>query len=344
MAPVTRRQSMRLAERTDTENQERSERPAKRDSISSVAMVDGNRGRVAKTTVERRGRVVASRYMSSARSKHAAVVEAVVDRQRKDSLVRPLLLPGAQPRATTATTTTNTTTSTASALRKESLAASRRASTMVVTSTPRSLIQSQREEDKQRTVVPSSGSSSVYSAYLQWQLTEARAQMVFEEAKEAAAEELERLAIEAQVARQELANAQRKYKLMTELDALTRWLAVNRRELAHMGAQVSRVRQPYAALSGGLAHTARAMPICNVHYGDGEALVREMHAFVDSVEEGFGPDQGPGRDAMAVAEKLNRLYKAQRQESELASECARIRESLAHTTALAIGRSIDEQQ
>ncbi|KAJ1664777.1 hypothetical protein IW140_005165 [Coemansia sp. RSA 1813] len=330
MAPVTRRQSMRLLERTetDTENQERSERLVKRGSINSVAIMDGNRGRVAKPAVERRGKIVASRYMSSAKSKSGAVVEAVAG-HRKDSLVR---LPSVQPRVANVGT-----------IRKESLAVNRRASTMVAASNPQTVIRSQKEEE-QTTASGGSSSSDVYSTYIQWQLIEARAQMAFDAAKDAATEELEHLTNEVQVAKQELANAQRKHKLMTELDALLRWLAANRQHLTAMEAQVARVRQPYTTLGGSLAHTTRAMPIRNVHYGDGESLVREMQAFVDSVETSFARDQEPVRDAMAVAAKLNRFYKAQSQEAELASECSRIRESLAHTAALAIGRSVDAKQ
>ncbi|KAJ2559789.1 hypothetical protein EV175_000174 [Coemansia sp. RSA 1933] len=315
MAPVTRRQSMRVEKKgveADGENQEQR---------SSVAI-----GRVAKAAVERRGKVVASRYMSSARNKNT-VEESASRQSRKDSLAH---LPSIQPRVSSLAATS----------RKESLAANRRASTMVA-ATPR---RQEKEKGEEETVVSErSNSSDVYSTYIQWQLIEARAQMEFEAAKEAAMLELSQLAIEAQNAKKEQHKAQRKHKLMAELDGLTRWLASNRQELVDMGQQVSRVSGPYTTLSGGLAHTACAMPIRNVHYGDGETLEREMRGFVGSVEQSFGKEDSSVRDAMDVAEKLNRLYRAQRQESELASECSRIRASLAHTTALAIGRSIDEQ-
>ncbi|KAJ2741949.1 hypothetical protein H4S06_005804 [Coemansia sp. BCRC 34490] len=379
MGPVTRRQSMRLLQKADAnadaENKDQSERPLpppplEHNSIgSTIASADGNRGRVTKPAVERRGRVIASRYMSSSggsrRSssniKVAEVANGGYRKEREDS--RPLL---ARPSNASQRMGSGGSSTMEGGLRKELalLAAKRRVSAMVsVSDTPRKTVVRRDEDDSRssnNTVLlaaatpADSASRRLYSTYLQWQLIEARSQMVFDAAKDAAADELGRLAGEAQAARRDLADTQRKHKLMTELDALTRWLAANRRDLTEIGAQVSRVRQHYTVFGGNLAQTTRAMPIRNVHYGDGESFVREMHAFVRSVgnnasdnSDGNGNSNNNGPDArvaMDAAAKLSRLYRAQRQETELVSECARMRESLAHTAALAIGRSIDEWQ
>ncbi|KAJ2661323.1 hypothetical protein IWW48_002476 [Coemansia sp. RSA 1200] len=376
MGPVTRRQSLRLLQKADanadadadTENKDQSEQlppslPLEHNSIgSTIASADGNRGRVAKPAVERRGKVVASRYMSSSGSSRRGSSSTRVAetgnggyrKEREDSRPSLARLSNASQRVGSGSSATM-----GGGLRKELalLAAKRRVSAMVsVSDTPRKTVV-RREEDENRSsnntvllaaAAPAdSASRRLYSTYLQWQLIEARSQMVFDAAKDAAADELGRLAGEAQAARRDLADTQRKHKLMTELDALARWLAANRRDLAEIGAQISRVRQHYTVFGGNLAHTTRAMPIRNVHYGDGESFVREMLAFVRSVGNNDNSNNTNGPDArvaMDAAAKLSRLYRAQRQETELVSECARMRESLAHTTALAIGRSIDEWQ
>ncbi|KAJ1732453.1 hypothetical protein LPJ61_002040, partial [Coemansia biformis] len=173
-----------------------------------------------------------------------------------------------------------------------------------------------------------------------WLMVEARSQRAYDDAKAAASEELERLAREAETAKAELAGEQRKLKLTRELAALGRWMAANRHLLADMGAQIESVRGAYTAFSERLVRTTRAMPIAGVHFSDHQSLVRDLEGFADAVAQSF-PRNSPAVQSMfAMASRLSRYYSGRRQEQELLCECRRLRESLAHTTALAISREV----
>ncbi|KAJ2771044.1 hypothetical protein IWQ56_001934, partial [Coemansia nantahalensis] len=92
-------------------------------------------------------------------------------------------------------------------------------------------------------------------------MVEAQAQQAYDAAKEAAADELAKLERDAEAARRELADEQRKLKLTSELAGLSRWMAANRQFLTDMGAQIDGVRDAYTAFSERLARTTHAMPI-----------------------------------------------------------------------------------
>ncbi|KAJ2777251.1 hypothetical protein H4R18_005248 [Coemansia javaensis] len=178
----------------------------------------------------------------------------------------------------------------------------------------------------------------VYSEYLQWLLVEARAQTAYDEAKAAAGHELGRLADEAAAAKRGAAEAQRKLKLMRELAGLAQWMAANRASLAAMAAQIGGVRAAYAAFSDGVAHAARAMPVAGVHFAGPQALQRDLEAFAAAVGRAFPAADPAVQRTYAAAARLRRLYEAQRLERDLLCECRRLRESLAHASALALSR------
>ncbi|KAJ2800028.1 hypothetical protein H4R21_003333 [Coemansia helicoidea] len=170
-------------------------------------------------------------------------------------------------------------------------------------------------------------------------MVEAQAQQAYDAAKEAAADELAKLERDAEAARRELADEQRKLKLTSELAGLSRWMAANRRFLTDMGAQIDGVRDAYTAFSERLARTTHAMPIAGVHFSDHSSLVRDLEGYADAVAQNFPRDSPAVQSTFAEASRLSRYYGARREERELLSECQRLRESLAHTAALAMSRS-----
>ncbi|KAI9500598.1 hypothetical protein BX070DRAFT_254831 [Coemansia spiralis] len=344
MAPVTRRQSMRLAEKAveaDAENQNRIERATKQDSISSVSSIStvaGGTGRVTKSA-EQKGRVIASRYMSSLNSK-----KPEMRGNRTPTSTAAIAARATTQRARIETSTLARRTSTRSVVnigmqqpkrpesRQQAAASARRYMAMVAETEP--------QGSQERANIQQASSTDLYSTYVQWLMIEARSQMAFNEAKEAAAVDLEHLAYEAECAKQALADEQRKFKLMRELDALSRWMTSNRGFLVDMKTQIARVRSSYSKFSESLDCTTRAMPISNVHFSDAESLVRDLQGFVDSVASSFSKDSKAIQQIMQLTSKLNQYYKVLRQEQELLSECSRLKESLSHTAALAVSGSI----
>ncbi|KAJ2358379.1 hypothetical protein IWW50_001096 [Coemansia erecta] len=360
MAPITRRQSRRLSEKGTSQNTTRpsntSERPATRDSLSSVAgsTAGGGSGRVAKP--ERKGRVIASRYMSA----------AVKQRTTNSPATTPKPAHATRPasRQTSVSTHTKTAPSNTVASRQrpvlkaapkavsnQQLSSAQKPDTCVEPKKPDAAASARlaRRESRRATTAPSSHAttttthSSQYASYLQWQLLEARSQMAFDSAKTHASETLAQLSSDATAARHVLLDSERKLKLMRELAALTRWMSHNRESLAGMGAQVERVREPYGRFAEQLERTTRAMPVSDVHVGDTQTVVRGMHGFVDAVERSFPRGEPPVERMYEVAGKLSRFYKAKRQEQELLCECRRLREALEHTTALALSRGAVDQ-
>ncbi|KAJ2162857.1 hypothetical protein GGF46_000239 [Coemansia sp. RSA 552] len=373
MAPLTRRQSQKLGIAPEASA---NARPAKRDSISNVAgsSAGGGAGRIAKP--ERKARVVASRYMSSTRGRktdsQANTPKAVGTERRarpaasSASATRPAPARPARgtsrpvSRAQAAVGPKRGTPS--SALRPGSRSTNRsQHDTAAVASTPRGIgygvdkanlsatTSADRRASRRTTAAPAAASADddstgAYASYLQWLMIEARSQMAYDEAKEAAGEELSRLADEAEEARRDLFEEQRKLKLMRELAALSKWMHTNRPLLADMAGLVGRVREPYTRFGQGLAQTTRAMPISGVYYSDSESLVRDLEGVVEAVSHSFPPDSPAVQSAFRGAEKINRLYKARRQEQELLSECMQLKESLAHSTALAVSRGAAREQ
>ncbi|KAJ2018966.1 hypothetical protein GGI06_002623 [Coemansia sp. S85] len=169
---------------------------------------------------------------------------------------------------------------------------------------------------------------------------EARSQIQFDENKAAAAEELERLSREAENAKRLLVDEQRKLKLMREYSALSTWLAANKQTLVAMGAQVSRVREPYTRFSEQLKQTTRAMPISGVYFRDGESLVSDMQGFVDAVDRNFPKSSENVQGVFKMATRVNQYYKGLAQEQDLVAECERLRQSLEHTAVLAISSKL----
>ncbi|KAJ2607363.1 hypothetical protein GGF44_006484 [Coemansia sp. RSA 1694] len=194
--------------------------------------------------------------------------------------------------------------------------------------------------DTHELAAPPDTNTGLHATFLQWQLIEARSRVEFEESKAAVTEELNRLAQEAEQAKRALMDEQRKLKLMREYAALSTWLAANKETLADMGAQISKVSEPYTKFSEQLAQTTRAMPISGVYFKDGESLVSDMQGFVDAVEQNFSKDTMQVQDLFKMASRLNQYYKALAQEQELISECDRLRQSLEHTAVLAISSKL----
>ncbi|KAJ2318053.1 hypothetical protein GGI00_006665 [Coemansia sp. RSA 2681] len=194
--------------------------------------------------------------------------------------------------------------------------------------------------DTHELAAPPDTNTGLHATFLQWQLIEARSRVEFEESKAAVTEELNRLAQEAEQAKRALMDEQRKLKLMREYAALSTWLAANKETLADMGAQISKVSEPYTKFSEQLAQTTRAMPISGVYFKDGESLVSDMQGFVDAVEQNFSKDAMQVQDLFKMASRLNQYYKALAQEQELISECDRLRQSLEHTAVLAISSKL----
>ncbi|KAJ2039728.1 hypothetical protein H4S03_001501 [Coemansia sp. S3946] len=170
----------------------------------------------------------------------------------------------------------------------------------------------------------------------------ARAQIQFDDNKAAAAEELDRLSREAEHAKRLLVDERRKLKLMQEYSALSTWLAANKQTLVDMGAQVSRVREPYTKFSEQLKQTTRAMPISGVHFRDGESLVNDMQGFVDAVEHNFSTKSEEVRDVFRMASRMKQYYKGLAQEQDLVTECDRLKQSLEHTAVLAISSKLGD--
>lgn len=185
-----------------------------------------------------------------------------------------------------------------------------------------------------------STSNNAYASYIQWLLIEARSEMAFVEAKEAANEELRKLREEAEQDKQELMEEERGLKLMQEYAALSRWLDGNRQYLLDMGKQVSQVKESYTRFSDSLAQTTRAIPVSGVHIRDGKSLVNSMQEFVNAIEQHFPKDLPEVQNLYAVASRLNQYYSKLAQEQELLSECSRLKQSLEHTTSLAISRRL----
>ncbi|KAJ2816903.1 hypothetical protein GGI24_005581, partial [Coemansia furcata] len=298
MSPVTRRQSIRLAELADRDAEiekpaPKQQPPTKRDNV--ISAVGG--GRVTKP--EPKGRVVSSRYMSAANPRKPEPVSKVGTKPAPANTVT-----GARARAGSVSSATGTGTIGANRGRTTAAAAprpmSRMASTIarraapIAAATAPSAVRprptltetksaesldladrraSRREtrrqtstrtglsQDAQDSTTFSGADAGLYATYLQWQLIEARSQIQFDEYKAAAAEELDRLSREAEQAKRLLVDEQRKLKLMREYSALSMWLAANKQTLVDMGAQVSSVREPYTRFSEQLKQTTRAMPI-----------------------------------------------------------------------------------
>ncbi|KAJ2908756.1 hypothetical protein GGI21_002565 [Coemansia aciculifera] len=337
MSPVTRRQSMRLAEQADKEaepeappaKQTQQQPPSKRDSIAGS--VRG--GRVTKP--EPKGRVVASRYMSAANPRKPEPASA---RARAGSVVSAAGMGAAavdrnKAKAASSTPRPQATSRPVAAAVVPSNLVDRRASRRDTRRGTAAIAQSGAPLDSRVLNDASSGSSATY---LQWQLIEARSRIEFEENKAAVTEELSRLAREAEKAKRALLDEQRKLKLMREYSALTTWLAANKETLTDMGAQISRVSEPYLKFSEQLAQTTQAMPISGVYFRNAESLVSDMQGFVDAVEKNFSKDAPEVQDMFKMTSRLNQYYKGLAQEQDLISECDRLKQSLEHTVVLAI--------
>ncbi|KAJ1964364.1 hypothetical protein GGI12_001477 [Dipsacomyces acuminosporus] len=384
-----------------------SEKPSKRDSISSVASTAASSSRVKKP--ERKARYVASRYMSSTTSQKTPT-------PRKPDSKATVAAPTPTTTATASTRTASTRTASTRTASTRTVAAAvavansanvrpglrnsrpkpetqaarpmanqtslrtRTASTRRVQSTDTTAkaraetkpaetpvsaaaaLATSETPDK-RTVAASSSSTNpaplatssevstqvhsrhkhssntdIYSTYIQWCLIEARSQMAFDEAKAAAVEELDRLACEAELAKQALMDEQRKLKLMREISALCGWLAENKQFLVDMCTQVSKVKASYTRFSDSLAQTTRAMPISGVYFDDCESLVRDLDEFVGAVSQCF-PKSSPSVQSMfALAARLNQYYRSLQQEQMLLSECTRLKESLRLSTVMAVSK------
>ncbi|KAJ2681796.1 hypothetical protein H4R19_007260, partial [Coemansia spiralis] len=304
MAPITRRQSGRLA------REEAADAPravptggagpaAKRDSSASVA---GSAGRVAKP--EPKGRTVASRYMSAAKGgsvEAAAAVtlarparrnEVTAGRPAVPARVPPRRMPAAasvkipaRPRqpAQQAAGVAVTPKGPAPAADSEKSSGGR----LAAATQPATVAVADRRASRRTTAAaqrpgdygPSDDQARLHATYLQWLMIEARSQLAYDAAKEAAGAELGQLERDAEAARRELADEQRKLKLMGELAGLSRWLAANRHFLAAMGTQIEGVRDAYTGFSERLGRTMRAMPIAGVHFSDHPSLVRDLEGY-----------------------------------------------------------------
>ncbi|KAJ1761202.1 hypothetical protein LPJ58_001314 [Coemansia sp. RSA 1591] len=177
---------------------------------------------------------------------------------------------------------------------------------------------------------------------MQWLLTEARSQMAYDDAKSDALDKLTRLTTDAEHARRLWAEEERKLRLMREFAALSKWMAENRSHLDAMKTQIEGVREPYVRFGQSLAHTTRAMPISDVHFDDAHGLVHDMQGFVDTIATCFPPESMAVQGMYDGASKLSKFYRAQRQEQELLAECQRLKESLEHSTALAISQGASD--
>ncbi|KAJ2503677.1 hypothetical protein GGH96_000017 [Coemansia sp. RSA 1972] len=369
MAPLTRRQSRRLSGKATAD-----ERPAVRDSLSSVAgtTAGGGSGRVAKP--ERKSRVIASRYMSAAVKTNRAVAPVRAPSTAQPSTARTTATQPSATRTTAAVvqrpasrqtsisvrTRTTATNSTVDRQRPVSRAAPKpnpvvQKPVPKTHDTPAKIIDSDstvatraaRRESRRATGAPKRDDKakslpSEYPAYVQWLLTEARSQMAYDDAKSDALDKLTRLTTDAEHARRLWVEEERKLQLMREFAALSKWMADNRSHLEAMKTQVEGVREPYARFGQSLAHTTRAMPISDVHFDNAHELVRDMQGFVDTVATCFPSESMAVQGMYDGASKLSRFYRAQRQEQELLAECQRLKESLEHSTALAISQGASD--
>ncbi|KAJ1933842.1 hypothetical protein FBU59_005894 [Linderina macrospora] len=178
----------------------------------------------------------------------------------------------------------------------------------------------------------------LYTEYIQWCLLEARSQREFDEAKRAANSDLQRLVEEAEAEKRALAEEQRKCKLMQELTALAKWLKDNRQFMADMKDSIDKVKDPYLQFAARLRETTRAIPLSGVHFESGEALVRDMEHYMETVRKCFSSDEA--RDAFKVAELLRTYYGEINEEAELLSECKRLKESLAVSANMAVSGNL----
>ncbi|KAJ2723384.1 hypothetical protein GGI07_002659 [Coemansia sp. Benny D115] len=327
MGVSSRRQSARLAEKAVVETQER-------DASGVSSGVQS--GRVGKTVRASAGRTVASRYMGGGTGGRRAEAGGQT-------------VGHAGPRVRAAIAALHAAPPTVAAAAKPAPAKPAPAKPVSVPAPPTATVV-RRETRPLRGPAPQPAAApaaavhgaqpvsavdlddGAYGEYLQWLLLEARGQMCFDEAKAAAALELERLAQEMTEERRMLAEERRKLKLMRELAALSRWMTGNRAHLESMRRQVDGVGAEYLRLGRQLAETTRAMPLKDVQYGDG--LVADMDVFAATVAERFAGDSAVA-EAMQMAACLGTYYRGAREEARLLSECQRLKESLEHTAALA---------
>ncbi|KAJ2667703.1 hypothetical protein IWW42_005746 [Coemansia sp. RSA 1085] len=353
MAPLTRRQSRRLTENLAADSTGLAESGSKRDSLRSVA---GNGSRVAKP--ERKGRVVASRYMSAARPRRAetpttgpapkAVKASAAPRTTAANSTRGRPAPP----TTTAQSTVSRSAATSSSSQQQRATPrptarlqSAASKPSLQSNTPVAAARLDRRVSRRTTVNPAKPTHdeayhAQYAEYLQWLMIEARSQIAYEESKEAATEEIDQLAAEAEAAKWELLEEQRKLKLMCELFALHKWMDSNQPYLESMLKQIDSIRTVYSAFSSQLAQTTRAMPISHVHCADPQALVQDISRFADTVAQRFPTDQPSIQHAYSMASKLRSFYRAQQEEQELLCECQRLKGSLEHATALAVSKGL----
>ncbi|KAJ1852377.1 hypothetical protein GGH12_003545 [Coemansia sp. RSA 1822] len=369
MAPLTRRQSRRLSGKVTVD-----ERPAVRDSLSSVAgtTAGGGSGRVAKP--ERKSRVIASRYMSAAvktkkadtpvRASNAAQPSTTRTTAAQPNTTRTVAAAVPRPASRQTNSSVRTRTAAPSSTVNRQRPVSRAVpkpksvvqkpvlktndiSSMIIDSDSTVATRTARRESRRATGAPKRDDKakslpSEYPAYVQWLLIEARSQMAYDDAKSDAFDKLTQLTTDAERARRLWVEEERKLRLMREFAALSKWLADNRSHLNAMKTQIEGVREPYARFGQSLAHTTRAMPISDVHFDDAHELVHDMQVFVDTVATCFPPESMAVQGMYDGASKLSRFYRAQRQELELLAECQRLKESLEHTTALAISQGASD--
>ncbi|KAJ2265197.1 hypothetical protein EV176_006012 [Coemansia sp. RSA 451] len=368
MAPLTRRQSRRLSGKATAD-----ERPVVRDSLSSVAgtTAGGGSGRVAKP--ERKSRVIASRYMSAAVKTKKADMPVRAPNATQPSTTRTAatqpsttrttapVVPRPASRQTSSSVRTRTTaiSSTVDRQRPVSRAALKPKPVVqkpapkihdtpkIIDSDSTVATRAARRESRRATGAPKRDDKakslpSEYPAYMQWLLTEARSQMAYDDAKSDALDKLTRLTTDAEHARRLWAEEERKLRLMREFAALSKWMAENRSHLDAMKTQIEGVREPYVRFGQSLAHTTRAMPISDVHFDDAHGLVHDMQGFVDTIATCFPPESMAVQGMYDGASKLSKFYRAQRQEQELLAECQRLKESLEHSTALAISQGASD--
>ncbi|KAJ1958666.1 hypothetical protein EC988_000167 [Linderina pennispora] len=166
----------------------------------------------------------------------------------------------------------------------------------------------------------------------------ARSQRQFDEAKQLADNELQRLLEEAEAEKQALLEEQRRYKLMRELTALAKWLKDNKPFMADMKGCIDKVREPYMQLAARLRDTTRAMPVTGVHFESSAALVKDLEQYMEAVKMCFSGDDA--RDMFKVAELLCTYYGGSEEETELMSECIRLKESLAVSANMAVSGNL----
>ncbi|PIA18308.1 hypothetical protein COEREDRAFT_79805 [Coemansia reversa NRRL 1564] len=373
MAPVTRRQSRRLTGNlaADESASNNAEPIGQSDRIGSVGsrVASGSRGGGRVSKPERTGRIVASRYKSGA-TKVLNTAEQSTNTAKPTMSVRtrvnaaPVSRKATPARTTKDSDSINTNVSkgrVASAAHTRAISTKEHGRHSQVATTPKSTATSiginqstearvARRASRRTTVAPGGRAtatatpnveSGTYATYLQWLMIEARSQIQYDEAKSAAHVELERLANEAEAAKQALFSEQRRLKLMREHAALSKWMSDNRKHLVDMNAQVNSIRAAYTKFGENLAQTTHAMPISDVYFTDTLSLEGDIEGFVNAVSQNFPADSEEVQSLFLAADKLGQYYRGQRQEQELLSECQRLRQSLEHTTTLAISRDVE---